>query len=61
MIERFIINEPGGTKIVFHLILGLQDDGFGDELGPDKGRQDAAGDDHKKKAEHELGTQGEAA
>jgi hypothetical protein len=61
MIERFIINEPGGTEVVFHLILGLKDDGFDDELGSDKRRQHAAGEDHEKKAEHELGTQGEAA
>ena len=61
MIERFIINQPGGAEVVFHLILGLKDDGFGDELGSDKGREDAAGDDHEKKAEDELGTQGEAA
>jgi hypothetical protein len=61
MIERFIINEPGGAEVVFHLVLSLQDDGFGDELGTDQGRKDAAGDDHEKKAEHELGAQGKAA
>jgi hypothetical protein len=41
--------------------LGLEDDGFGDELGTDKGGEDAAGDDHEKKTEHELGTQGKPA
>jgi hypothetical protein len=46
---------------MFHFILGLKDDGFGDELGTDQGREYAAGHDHEKKAEHEFGTQGKPA
>jgi hypothetical protein len=38
--------------------LSLQDDGFGDELGTNKGGQDATGDNHKKKAKHQLRAQG---
>jgi len=46
---------------MFHLILGLKDDGFGHELGADQGREDTPGDDHEKKTEHKFGTQGKTA
>jgi hypothetical protein len=44
--------------VVFHFVLGLQDHRLGNELGPDKGREDTAGNDHEKKTEYELGAQG---
>ncbi len=56
-IERLVINQLGGAEIVFHLVVGLGDDGIGDEFRADQRGEETASDDHEKKAEDELGAQ----